>query len=953
MRLLDKPLDRIPSEHLEGLLRFPMRVDLRDYASWIAGKNPYAADPNAVRPNDAQNSLESFLAFQISHVSGGHTFSVADLTLFAKASHILIVLDGFDEVADIPTREQIVREITKASNRLAARSLQVLVTSRPAAFAKSPGFPHRDWTYLSLQSMESSQINEYAENWMRARYLLPQERSELLKVLGQKLDQPHMRDLARNPMQLAILLSLIQTRGLSLPDKRTALYDSYMELFFNREGEKSAIVREHRDLLITLHQYLAWIIQTEAEEINSKGSITEEKLKLVLREYLAKQGHRPSLVDDLFVGMIERVVALVSRVQGTFEFEVQPLREYFAARYLYETAPYSPPGREKRGTNPERFEVLSRNFYWLNVTRFFCGCYSRGELSSLADGLIELAESDNYRETSYPRLLTLMLLGDWVFAQQPLTIERLVKMLLDESGLKILLSGLQRDDSTALIAPERCGRSEILEGCKTILANSPKYDVLAAIAFALQAALPNSELQRIWSSLRIAMSPTDWLRTGRILGLLPTLDIPSVETLLSDFGRPAVLELAMANCFETLEANQATFSATIDFVLRGNGHLLHTRSPPTENPSFVSIFGFSLDIGNFQSIFRDFPGTQRALERGLSLKEALTYRNPLNPMLFKGSAYLRDRVDGEFLERCEALLKIFLKVSDRDIRNWKSSLEPWSELVDSGVGLFGRRTVFFDIALVAAGIISKTESGQIGEGLLDNSVPLCQRIRYARLRSGSPSWWETQFAQAGEDDDLLYFVLTVFLVWATPRTVLALAASISPRLEMLSESHWEVLSSRLERSNFVDKFIPEQSIKSALAGCDLRIAVALGMRLPDEMATQIATTKLAEYQGDDRRILRFGLERGATLVLENPTRWSSYLPRLRHAYSRGLNAPYSLFAHGHAQVQIPLPTARKICSNAAEYPLNLIEAAQAQLTKHIGSKAKAPGMVAKSERWFS
>jgi len=41
-------------------------------------------------------------------------------------------------------------------------------------------------------------------------------------------------------MQLAILLSLIQTRGLSLPDKRTALYDSYMELFFNREGRKKA-----------------------------------------------------------------------------------------------------------------------------------------------------------------------------------------------------------------------------------------------------------------------------------------------------------------------------------------------------------------------------------------------------------------------------------------------------------------------------------------------------------------------------------------------------------------------------------------------------------------------------------------------------------------------------------------------------------------------------------------
>jgi hypothetical protein len=79
----------------------------------------------------------------------------------------------------------------------------------------------------------------------------------------------------------------------------------------------------------------------------------------------------------------------------------QPLREYFAARHLYETAPYSPPGQEKHGTKPERFEILARNFYWLNVTRFYCGCYSRGELSSLAEGLVELANADDYKNTSY------------------------------------------------------------------------------------------------------------------------------------------------------------------------------------------------------------------------------------------------------------------------------------------------------------------------------------------------------------------------------------------------------------------------------------------------------------------------------------------------------------------------------------------------------------------------
>src|SRR5690606_7455278 len=115
-------------------------------------------------------------------------------------------------------------------------------------------------------------------------------------------------------------------------------------------------------------------------EESGAGNVSEAKLKESVRGFLENHDHPVELADNLFTGMVERVVALVSRIQGTFEFEVQPLREYFAARYLYDTAPYAPPGKPKRrGTLPDRFEALAKNFYWLNVTRFYAGCYSSGE----------------------------------------------------------------------------------------------------------------------------------------------------------------------------------------------------------------------------------------------------------------------------------------------------------------------------------------------------------------------------------------------------------------------------------------------------------------------------------------------------------------------------------------------------------------------------------------------
>ncbi len=174
-------------------------------------------------------------------------------------------------------------------------------------------------------------------------------------------------------MQLAILLSLIQTRGGSLPDKRTSLYDSYVDLFFNREAEKSTVVRDHRDLLLDIHRYLAWILQSESQTKQTRGSVSAQRLHDLVAHYLSFEGHNVALAHTLFTGLVERVVALVSRVEGTYEFEVQPLREYFAARHLYNTAQYSPPGGERAGTLPDRFDALARDFFWQNVTRFYAG----------------------------------------------------------------------------------------------------------------------------------------------------------------------------------------------------------------------------------------------------------------------------------------------------------------------------------------------------------------------------------------------------------------------------------------------------------------------------------------------------------------------------------------------------------------------------------------------------
>src|ERR1039457_219138 len=369
---------KLPPEHSGGAPRLPIRIDLRDLATWLGKQDPFAGDEKREPPAGWRKSLESFIAALIGFHSGGTNFTTDDLVAVFKISSVLIVLDGLDEVADISRRHEVVEEIMKGVQRLEANaaSLQTVITSRPAAFANSPGMPPDRYPYFHLASLTQSLINQYADKWLRARHIDGKEASDFRKTLKEKLEYPHLRDLARNPMQLTILLSLILTRGSSLPDKRTALYDNYVDLFFNRESEKSPVVREHRDLLIDIHRYLAWVLQSEAEQGIARGSISQERLQQTLANYLAREEQPTNLAKDLFTGMVERVVFLLSRVEGTFEFEVQPLREYFAARFLYETAPYSPAGKEQRGTKPDRFDALARNFYWTNVTRWIQNYHS-------------------------------------------------------------------------------------------------------------------------------------------------------------------------------------------------------------------------------------------------------------------------------------------------------------------------------------------------------------------------------------------------------------------------------------------------------------------------------------------------------------------------------------------------------------------------------------------------
>jgi hypothetical protein len=135
-----------------------------------------------------------------------------------------------------------------------------------------------------------------------------------------------------------------------------------------------------------------------------------------------------------------------TKVDGTYEFEVLSLREYFAARFLYRNAGEDNPAFDSTTVLRE----LLRRPYWLNTARFYGGNAKGNGVYVLAAGIEdELANGS----TSAASLAAWTLLPDGVFLRRPREARKILTALCTDDGLPILLQALDRRDILPLPEP--------------------------------------------------------------------------------------------------------------------------------------------------------------------------------------------------------------------------------------------------------------------------------------------------------------------------------------------------------------------------------------------------------------------------------------------------------------------------------------------------------------------
>ena len=960
-------LDSLDSVYKAAPTRAPFRIDIRDYAAWVAGRHPYAGAKEVILPEEGQRSLESFLTMQVSWYSGGLNITQHDLLDFFVRAHSVIILDGFDEIADIDTRVRVVGKICAAADRLHthAQSLQIIVTSRPAAFANSPGFPEEDWIHLQLNDLKRPNITAYKEKWAKAQDLTNTEKESLTATLEEKLQQPHLRDLSRNPMQLAILLQLMHVQGAALPDKRTALYDEYMKIFLNREVEKKQIAGDHRELILSIHGLLAWILQTQAETGQGSGSITKKELTSEVSIYLKNEEHDLTLVSSLLKGTVERVGALVSRVQGTFEFEVQPLREYFAARHLYKTAPYSPPRRARQGTKPDRFAALASSSYWTNVTRFFCGFYDVGELPSLVDELIEISEKDGYRLISQPRRLMLMLLSDYVFTQSPKYIRKLISFIAKQPDLERLLSAGFEHNQREMALPTTAGGTVLFETCVQMLQSETNPELRKALRQVIARNGDRSKVKKLcFSGGHNGVGTAGRLEEIQDFGLLNVLTLEEIALVVGKDMDMHVRLLADANMHEEILNDPDLYKLAREKFL--NFEMFFPVQRPFHTVPSNSLLVLSeLLFSHLLEYFTIQPEYIVEFERLDFLRQDFLKRDG-------------ERASASTMDPFEKFVQFVVELMNEPSKTWRSDLSPWEQLVDRGYLEAPNGRLFSIISMLSTAVSSVWEKSEeqggkvnlaislIEDALIEDAAQaawddqgfsttpgLVRRLFFAKTKGGDLSWWRARLLDTEGDGNVL--LVAALVCWGSGGVISELCGELSELLNALAEDEWlwflHMTSLTISVAGpQIDELSDEWFVQNG--GLSERLALALTRRLSDGSDRRMVARKcFREYKGGDGQVLQTAAEWELLSEPYDDIDWE--FAKYLSMQARSGRVEY-LFSPSHAmhRVAVPEEVAKQVLEECNTHNWQFISLCERSLSSCVAQGAKKVATISEEEKWF-
>ena len=368
-------------------VRIPFRIVLKDYAQWFSENN----SPNIL----------VYLAERITSVTGREV-RANDVHKILKKDPILLILDGLDEVPEKKLKNNLVTStITniKELRELFNADIKVIATTRP--FGYTDEFDPTRFLHLNVLKLSADQAQDYTRKWIDAKKYDNEEANRILDKFLICLEDKVISVLTTTPLEVTIVLVIIRARGI-LPKQREELFETYMDTIYQREQKKNIdLLRTDKELIIGLHNYIAYILQKRVETDETASLMDESEFQEHVKIYIANQNpmlHRDSLektIAQIIKEAEERLILITNNPKGKVGFPLTSMREFLAAAHLVDTS-------SDTNERDSRFSSIAISPHWRNVVLFFAGRVGRtrpGEVSSMIDvcrSEIDLKFPDKY-----------------------------------------------------------------------------------------------------------------------------------------------------------------------------------------------------------------------------------------------------------------------------------------------------------------------------------------------------------------------------------------------------------------------------------------------------------------------------------------------------------------------------------------------------------------------------
>jgi energy-coupling factor transporter ATP-binding protein EcfA2 len=250
-----------------------------------------------------------------------------------KNGKCLIMMDGLDEVADIPSRKQVVAWVEKCM--VAYAKNRFVLSSRPHGYKTNP---LENVTVLQVRPFTSEQVKLFVHNWYLANEIMSSQKDDpgvhedarhgAEDLLERIRSTSTLADLSVNPLLLTMIATVHRYHS-SLPGRRVELYAQICEVFLGKRQQARGL-----QLDLTPAQKISVLRQLAHAMMMQKIRVIDSStaLDLIAKPLLAVS---PKTTGGQFLEDIENSSGLLVEFESSkYSFSHLTFQEYLTSIHL-------------------------------------------------------------------------------------------------------------------------------------------------------------------------------------------------------------------------------------------------------------------------------------------------------------------------------------------------------------------------------------------------------------------------------------------------------------------------------------------------------------------------------------------------------------------------------------------------------------------------------------------